>query len=403
MKKNKLWEVFEGKPNIQEVATESGGKKYIISGAFTMVDRPNGNNRIYPRQEMQTAIEKCRDKVKQKRIRMGLDHPSMTDWGIPKLKECAAILLDISDVKDDGYAYYTAQIVDTAVGKDLKAILDSGSPVGVSTRGYGDSVCDQEWPGLDGKFTVIKNFDLKSIDFVDDPSVASTEELMHLESTQRSEPMEIKSLEELKKAFPQFVGEMETKHTDEKKALEIKIEETAKSTEKHIATLIEAVKSVKPDAFTTVTVTETELVKEYKAKALALESELKKVVEEKTELVKKIETLEATQIKLAKDNEIAKIKGEDAAYFAHEILVKKFENCATAEEVRKVYEANKELLDSLKKAAGTPAPAKTQTPDPSKGNLTDAQKIDFNFKNSQRLSTGLPKYTEAEYIAKFVK
>lgn len=402
MKKAKVWEVFQGEHKIEEVTTESGGKKYIISGAFTMVDRPNGNNRIYPRKEMQDAIEKCRDKVTQKRVRMGLDHPSMTDWGIPKLKECAAILLDISDVKEDGYAYYKAQIVDTAVGKDLKAILDSGSPVGVSTRGYGDSVGDQEWPGLDGKFTVIKNFDLKSIDFVDDPSVASTEELMQLESNQRSDPMEIKSLDELKKAFPQFIGEMETKFVDEKKVLETKIEETAKTTEKHIASLVEAVKSVSPNSFTTVTVTETDLVKEYKAKADTLTNDLKKAVEENDSLKTKIAALEAEQVKLSKDNEIAKLKGEDAAYFAHDILVKKFEACSNAEEVRKVYESNKELLASLQKTT-TPAPSKTNTPDPAKGSLTDAQKIDFNFKNQQRLSASLTKYTEAEYIAKFVK
>lgn len=402
MKKNKLCEVFIGSQKIDEVSTDSGEKKYIISGAFTMVDRPNGNNRIYPKAMMNEAIKKCRVKVEQKRIRMGLDHPSMSDWGIAKLKDCAAILLSIGDVQEDGYAYYKAQIIDTQVGKDLKAIVDAGSPVGVSTRGYGDQVEDQEYPGVDGKHTVIKNYDMQSIDFVDDPSVADTEELMQLESKKRSDPMEFKNIQELKTAFPELVAQIETQGANEKKALEEKLEAIAKESKTSITALVESVKAICPEAFTTVTMTETDLVKEYKAKAEGFQSDLTKVIAENDSLKTKIVTLEANEIKLSKEREIETIKASDAAYFTHDILVKKFENCTNAEEVRKVYESNKELLASLQKTT-TPVSPKTQTPDPAKGALTDEQKVDLNFKNGQRMSAGLPKLSEAEFITKFVK
>jgi hypothetical protein len=398
--KVKFLEVFQGNQKIEEVTTDSGEKKYVISGAFTMVGRPNGNNRIYTKEDMDHAIEKCKTKVAQKRIRMGLDHPSMTDWGIPKLKECAAILLDLTPVQEDGYAYYKAQIIDTQVGKDLKAIVDAGSPVGVSTRGYGDSMEDQEYPGLDGKFTIIKNFELKSIDFVDDPSVSDTELMMQLESNKRSDTMEIKSLEELKKAFPEFVGQLETSAVaDVKKALEEKIVTISKTADESLTKLVESVKAIKPEMFTTVTVTETELVKEYKAKVVTLESEVKKFADANDTLTKKIEALESNEIKLNKEREIKTLEASDAAYFGYPTLVKKFEACNTAEEVRKVYESNKELLAELQKTT-TPAPSKTQTPDPAKGALTDAQKSDLNFMNQQRMSAGLNKMTEADYLAK---
>ena len=402
--KNRIWEIHQGLQEISEIVSETGGKKYIISGAFTTTDKPNGNNRIYPKGVMQEAINSLRTKVTQKRVRMCLDHPSMSDWGIPKLKECAAIITEISDVNDQGIASYKAQIVDTQVGKDLKAILDAGGQIGVSTRGFGDSKKEQTYPGFgDAKFEVITKFDLKSIDFVDDPSVSCTEELMQLESLKRSETMENKSFYDQKKNYPEIIGQFETKIADEKKALEEKITSIATASEKQIASLVEAVKSVKPEAFVTTTVPETDVIKAANAKIVTLEAEVQKHVKESETLKKEIETLMSEQTKMAKDKEISKLRSEDAVYFGHDVLVKKFEVCTTADEVRKVYESNKELLTALT-AAQAPVPPKTETPVPAKKDgLTEAQKKEFDTRNSQRMSAGMVKLSESDFIKKFVK
>ena len=66
MKKKIVEHIFEA--TSIECLEESGAKKYIISGPFTKTNEPNGNNRIYPKEVMQKAIEKCQKKVAKKQV-----------------------------------------------------------------------------------------------------------------------------------------------------------------------------------------------------------------------------------------------------------------------------------------------------------------------------------------------
>jgi TolA-binding protein len=403
MKKNQLFESIFSSNKIEEVNEGENGKlKYIISGPFTIGNTPNGNNRIYPNEILNKAISKFRNKVSQKRVKMSMDHPEYEG----KVGNTAAILLEVTDVQADNMAYYKAQIVDTRVGKDLKAILDAGGQVGVSTRGRSyNCKFEQEWPGLPGKYTIIgDDFELLNIDFVEEPSVEKTEELMQLENTKRSEDM--KTLEELQKEYPEIFQQLEKKVQDEKSTLETKVKEmegSVNSLTENFSKLVSLVKESNPDLFTIIP--ESKIVEEKDA-------EIKKLAEEVTSLKTKLEESKSALDKMVAENEkiekekyIESLKNTDADYFKFKTLVALFDNCVNSSEVKAVYETNKELVKSLREEANTPTTPKSEVGEGKKESdeITEAQKKDFEDRNAERLNVGLPPLTLESYKQKFVK
>jgi len=377
--------------------TEVGGvKKWIMSGKAALADKPNGNNRIYPKKVLDTAITALQSRIEKGAVKMSLDHP---DW-MGKNADCAAIMTKLTPVQDDGYSYYEAQIVDTTKGKDLKAILNGGGTVGVSTRGRGASACDQEWPGFPGKFEVIsEGFKLDTVDFADNPSVGETEDDVHLEN-KKGDIM--KTLEELRKEFPEafkdvvIVSVVEHKTlTDSlasEKAAKITIDETLKK-------LIESMKAVVPTMFVTNTISETEVTKAKDSEILKITESLNTVTKQLTDSKAIIDTFESQKVKLARDNQIDKLKAENPDYFKMEPLVKKFESCITSDEVIAVFNANLEIVKAVKESSGAVQPPKTNNPkEPEAKKLNDSQMKEFNFLNGQRKSSGQCAMTTEQYL-----
>jgi hypothetical protein len=401
MKKDFILESIYNAQNIVEQDDGKGSKKYIISGPFTLANTPNANNRIYPKETLNKAIAKFREKVSKKRIKMSLDHP---EWE-GKLSNTAAILLEVSDVKDDNMAYYKAQITDTSKGKDLKAILDAGGMVGVSTRGRSrNCMYDQEWPGLPGRYTIIgEDLELCNVDFVEEPSVEETEAQMQLENIKRSEDMP-KTLEELKKENPEVFEGIEKTFDSEKSKLNTLVEEANKkltSITENFNKLVTVVKELKPELFTVIPESEIISKKESEIKKLSeeIENMKTKLSESDTNLKKLVDEKE----KIEKEKFIESLKNTDADYFKFNSLVKLFDACANSEEVKKVYETHKELVKTLRSEANTPATAKTETPEAKKPEITEAQKQEFEFVNSQRMAVGLKAYTMEEFLKKISK
>lgn len=385
-KKNQLNETHYSNIKLEEMMSENNEKKYIISGPFTMVDRPNLNNRIYPKAVMNEAIAKFREKVQKRQIKMAMDHPGMLDGGT--LSKTCAILLDITDVQDDGYAYYKAQIIDTTYGKDLKAILDAGAMVGVSTRGYGPSIRDQEYPGVDGKHDVIQmGYALENIDFVDTPAVQETENGMTLES-KRSETMP-KTIDELKTEFPSvFEGYEKDFNTKLSEANDLvnSFKQKAEAMTANFDKLVESIKAVKPEMFTTLPENEVLAAKDNEIKTL--NDELNTVKTALNDAKTQLESIEASKIKIEKDKEIETIRANDPDFAKFDSLMNKFDTCINAEEVRKVYESNKKFLDEIKKdQAEKVATPKTEN---NASVATDAKLLaDLKIVNEQRKNSGL--------------
>lgn len=377
-----------------ECLEEAGVKQYIISGPFTVTDKPNGNNRIYPKEVMQKAIEKCKKKIAKKQVRMGMDHPGFEG----KLAESAALMLDMTDVGEDGKAYYRAQIVDTRAGKDLKALLDAGACIGVSTRGYGEALYDQEWPGLEGKFTIIRDgFELETVDFVDNPSVAETHDDITLESKKRSEST-MKTIEELRKEFPEAFEAFDKANAEEKKAMTDKIEALLaqiNATNENFGKLVDLIKTVKPESF--VTIPEAEVVAKKDEEIKTLNTKITSLENTTIEMKTKIETVEAEKIKAEKEAKIESLRATETDFFGVPELVKLFDSCVSAEEVQKVFECQKALFVAARKSV-TPEIKNPKTNVDTQTELNDNQKRDFEMKNSERRACGLSALTVESYL-----
>lgn len=401
MAKNIIRESFFGeRPVITESVNANGEKQFIISGIAGLANTPNGNNNIYPSAILNEAINKFREKKVCKRsVKMLMDHPEYEG----KLANTAAVLLEVSNVGEDNYFRYKAQIIDEGQGKILRSIIRAGGNVGVSTRGRGTVAFDQDWPGLPGKYNVINpGFSLENIDFVEEPSVTETELTMQVENKKRSEQMP-KTFEELKAEYPEIFKVLEDKHVDAITKLNTLVESLKASNDKYLGqlkSLVESVKIVSPDAFTVLPESQVIADKDAELKRAIEENATLKITIE--EAKKNLKVIEDEKAKVEKEKFIESLKVKDPAYFGYTSLVKMFENCATIPEVEKVYNAHKELVENMKNEnSNAPSTPKTQTPEikPST-DLTEAQAKDMQFINDQRLVSGLTPYTKEQYLAK---
>jgi len=404
-----------------DVIEESTSKKYIISGPFTRCDYPNGNNRIYPKDVMQAAIEKLRPKVEAGRVRMMVDHPM---WDA-SMRSVGAIVMEISDIDAAGYGYYKAQIIDTAAGKDLKAILDAGGKIGVSTRGYGASAYEQEFPPFAGKFDVIQmGYDLSTFDFVDDPSVSDTEAYCQLESNKRRQPM--KNIEELKSAHPELMESFKAvilteanKAADEAVAkVEAEKAEVVESNKKltesgnklaeTVKVLAESIKAVCPELFTVVE--ESKLVEEAKSETEKANQALVEAQAEVARLTAEVQASKDAAVKEAKEALIKQLELEHADCFKLKSFENIFEHCVNSDEVKSVFEARFAMYTQLKSEATEAAPPKSVVESAiktivkdTKVELDEAQLLDFNARNKHRMANGLEQFDTATYKRLFVK
>ena len=417
--KKKLHDIEWFDSKLTESLTDGKDPEWIISGPFMRADIPNGNDRVYPREEADKAINAIRPLIADKRILMLVDHPSWLENG-SSLTKVGAILLEITNVDSEGYAHYKAKICNTAVGKDLKAILKEGAKIGVSTRGRGDSNME-EIPGYTGKFEVISNWELKSIDFVDDPAVQDTEAYMKLENKQRSKPEMYKTIDEFKAAQPDMYKSIMDSAKSEQEPKISELEKKQATLEESFKTVVDGIKEIFPEHFKIIQ--ESELVKVKDAAVKSLEEKVTELSKSKTELEESLKTTMSeneTKIKEMekKFNEsemkdyIEFLKVTNPEMFKIEAFKKSFENCMNKEEVMKIFEVQKGLVSEVRDAClppNTPSEGKTITDikppveEPkTKSPLTDEQTTDMNRRNQTRKVMGMTPFTIEEYLTKFV-
>jgi hypothetical protein len=202
--------------------SKSGGPgKYIARGEFARSDRATENKRLYPATIWEREIGRLSKAMKEMKVYGELDHPMD---GRTQLKRVSHI---ISDLHMEGDVVVgTAHILDTDEGRNLKAILDGGGAVGVSSRGFGTTK-----PNLKGEEVVQPDYRLMTFDFVAEPAQTSaypevsTESVDDVSVTQPAEAAmdENMTFEEFKKQFPQlaehFTDDAEREY--EKKAAEL--------------------------------------------------------------------------------------------------------------------------------------------------------------------------------------
>jgi len=132
----------------------------IVEGILASAQVKNGNGRYYAKDLWQREIDKYMDVVKQSRATGELDHP---DSSIINLKNVSHIIRDLWWKGDNIIG--KIEILPTVSGNILKALIDNGVMVGVSSRGMGSLK-----PISGGMMEVQDDFELLCWDFVSTPS-----------------------------------------------------------------------------------------------------------------------------------------------------------------------------------------------------------------------------------------
>lgn len=118
-----------------EVITEGKGdnKKMYIKGPFLQAEKVNRNNRVYPQQIMDAAVEKYIEEYVEKNRALGeLNHPAE-----PQVNPERAAILTTELTKNGIYYEGKAKVLSTPMGKIVENLLSDGVTIGVSSRGLG--------------------------------------------------------------------------------------------------------------------------------------------------------------------------------------------------------------------------------------------------------------------------
>jgi len=137
-----------------------GTKKYMIEGIFMQAEKQNRNGRVYPRDILESAMNKYQtEQVSRGRAVGELGHPDSPTINLDRVSH------KITELRWDGNNVIgKAEILETPMGKIVRGLMDGEVQLGVSTRGMGSL------KQKGGKTMVSDDFMLSTVDIVQDPS-----------------------------------------------------------------------------------------------------------------------------------------------------------------------------------------------------------------------------------------
>lgn len=141
----------------EKVFVKNGGM--MLTGRCQHGNLPNGNGRVYPEHVLRREIQKYKKIVEDRRALGELDHP---DSNIVNLANVSHMFVDIW--MEGLEVMGKIKVLDTPSGKILRALVESGVKIGISSRGMG-SVSQRG-----GQTTVGDDFQLICFDIVSEPS-----------------------------------------------------------------------------------------------------------------------------------------------------------------------------------------------------------------------------------------
>jgi hypothetical protein len=133
----------------------------FIQGPFLMADKPNRNNRIYPRDQMIEEVNRySREMIENKRATGELNHPTTPEVN---LERACHIVTELK--QNDNIFEGKSKILSTPMGQVVRSLILDGVKLGVSSRALGRVNNNRSGVG------VVSDFRLVAIDVVADPSV----------------------------------------------------------------------------------------------------------------------------------------------------------------------------------------------------------------------------------------
>jgi len=134
---------------------KKGGDMYM-SGIMMQAELVNGNGRKYPLDEIKRAVEGAQDRIKKGFTILGeLNHPDVLTIDPKNVSHI------ITDIRMDGNnAVGKMKLVNTPNGQIVRAIIEGGGRLGVSSRGTGNV----------NEAAVVSDFNFVTVDIVSQPS-----------------------------------------------------------------------------------------------------------------------------------------------------------------------------------------------------------------------------------------
>lgn len=138
----------------------------ILEGQFAVMDAFNQNGRIYPAKIYESALEEIMPKIKNRSLCGECDHP--IDYDEIRLSNVSHVITDCRVIERNGAKEVVGEIelLDTPSGKILQALNEAGIPIGISSRGIGDTKRVSEGEE-------VTNFKLITFDAVAEPSFST--------------------------------------------------------------------------------------------------------------------------------------------------------------------------------------------------------------------------------------
>ena len=127
-----ICEITEEIKVIKEGA-ENAPKNYFIEGIFLQAEMKNRNGRMYPQEMLDKEIERYTTEYVDKKRAFGeLGHPDGPTINLDRVSHM------ITDLRAEGSNFIgKAKILSTPNGNIVKALIDEGARLGVSSRGMG--------------------------------------------------------------------------------------------------------------------------------------------------------------------------------------------------------------------------------------------------------------------------
>ena len=152
-------QLFKPTPGIISEGKMSDRGNPLVEGILATAEVKNGNGRYYSKELWDREIDKYQELINENRATGELDHPESQVINLKNVSH------NIKEMHWDGdNVMGTIEILPTPSGNILKALIDSGISVGVSSRGMGSLEQNGEL------MEVQDDFELLCWDFVSTPS-----------------------------------------------------------------------------------------------------------------------------------------------------------------------------------------------------------------------------------------
>jgi hypothetical protein len=132
----------------------------FIKGPYMMANGVNRNKRMYPLEEMTREVSRYTDEMIKTGRAMGeLNHPTTADVDLERACHI------VTELWQDGNVFYgKSKVLSTPCGLIVRALVNDGVKVGMSSRALGQLVSESNGT------SVVKEMRLVAVDCVADPS-----------------------------------------------------------------------------------------------------------------------------------------------------------------------------------------------------------------------------------------